>query len=105
MQQHHRQVQFRAPSVPPRIEFDPDVMSWYVRFKSARVAKTITQDADGPVYAIDLDERGEVIGFELTGVKELSITLLLKNPVMDFSKTDFRTATFVPVPRGDLVPG
>src|SRR3974390_3490301 len=102
--ERRRQVKFQAPSAPPRIEFDPSVMAWYVRLKSVKVAKTISEDTGGHVYAIDLDERGEVIGFELLGVKEFSITMLSQVPLIDFSKTDFSRAKFVPSTRGDLVP-
>lgn len=104
MTQHRRHVQFQAPAVPPTIELDPEVMSWYVRFSSAKIAKTISEDdAEGVVCVIDLDDRNQVIGFELLGVRELSITMLLKNPFIDLSKTDLQRATFSAVPRGHLV--
>jgi uncharacterized protein YuzE len=40
------------------------------------------------MYAIDLDAAGVVIGFEILGVREFSIDMLLKNPTIDFSQTD-----------------
>ncbi len=102
--QHTRKIRIiRAPATPPRIEFDPAVMGWYVRFKSAKVAKTISEDASGYVYAIDLDSQGELIGFELLGVREFSIEMLLSIPLVDFSRTDFGRAKFVPAVREDLV--
>jgi len=107
--EHTRKVQFKAlafkaPATPPRIEFDLSVMGWYVRFKSAKVAKTISEDVPGHVYAIDLDAQGELIGFELLGVREFSIELLLNIPSIDFSRTDLQRAKFVPAAaRKDLV--
>jgi uncharacterized protein YuzE len=98
-----RKVQFRAPTRAVRIEFDPEVMAWYVRFRTAKVATTISEDAPGYVYAIDLDAAGVVIGFEILGVREFSIDMLLKNPTIDFSQTDFRRAKFVPATRKDSV--
>ena len=101
--EHTRKVQFQAPAKPPRIEFDPSVMGWYVRFKTAKVARTVSEDAPGCVYAIDLDARGGVIGFELVGVKEFSLKLLKDHPSIDFSRTDFDRATFVPASKPHLV--
>ena len=86
-----------------RIEFDPEVLAWYIRFKSGKVAKAISEDAPGYVYAIDLDAAGAVIGFEILGVREFSIDMLLKNAAIDFSQTDFRRAKWVPASRKDLV--
>jgi uncharacterized protein YuzE len=88
----------------PRIEFDPEVMAWYIRFKTGKVAKTISEEAPGYVYAIDLDATGVVMGFEILGVREFSIEMLLKNPTIDFSRTDFTRARWVPATRKDLVP-
>ncbi len=101
--QHTRKVQFRAPARAVRIEFDPQVRAWYIRFKNAKVARTISEEAPGYVYAIDLDAAGVVIGFEILGVREFSIDMLLKNSAIDFSQTDFRRAKFVPVPHENLV--
>jgi len=86
-----------------RIEFDQEVMAWYIRFKTGKVARTISEDAPGYVYAIDLDAAGAVIGFEILGVREFSIDMLLKNPTIDFSQTDFRRTKFVPAARKNLV--
>lgn len=101
--EHDRKVQFQAPLTALRIEFDPEVMAWYIRFKAGKVAKTISEEAPGYVYAIDFDAAGVVIGFEILGVREFSIDLLLKNPTINFSRTDFRRTTWVPATRKDLV--
>ena len=100
---HTEHVEFKTPPGPPRIEFDQSVMGWYIRFSSAKVAKTISKDGEGYVYAIDLDNQGNVIGFELLGVKEFSINMLQEIRAVDFSRTDFRGAKFAPATRLDLV--
>jgi len=87
----------------PRIEFDLEVMAWYIRFKTGKVAKTISEEALGYVYAIDLDAAGAVIGFELLGVRNFSLGMLLKNPTIDFSRTDLMRAEIVPASRKELV--
>ena len=93
----HKRVLIQAPAKPPRIEFDASVMGWYVRFTRAKVARTISEKQSGFVYAIDLDASGDIIGFELLGVKEFSIARLIKNPAVDFSRTDFTRARWAPV--------
>src|SRR5438105_4812080 len=70
-------------------------MAWYVRFKNAKVARTVSEDAPGYIYAMDFDSHGDMIGFELLGPRQFSFEMLLKLPEVDFSGTDFSRATFV----------
>lgn len=95
--QHTKRVQFTAPvNRPPTIEFDQSVMAWYIRFRNAKVSKTVSEDAPGCVYAVDLDERGQVIGFELLGIPQFTIEMVRKFALVDTSHVDFDRAKFMP---------
>lgn len=96
-QQHKKKVEFTLPSsVTPTIEFDHAVMAWYVRFRKAKVAKTISDPTPGPIQTIDLDEHGKVIGVEILGVPEFTIQMVRKLRLLDTSKVNFEKARFVP---------
>jgi len=101
--QHARTVRFKAPANAPTIELDPVEMVWYIRFSRAKVVKTISEEAPGSLYAIDLDANNQVIGFELLGVKEFSLSSLRKLPFVDTSKVDIEGAKFVPAACRDKV--
>ncbi len=74
----------------------------YVRFKQARVAKTVPQNADHCHMAIDLDSKNDVIGIEAVGVTSFSLHALLrmasvKAPEnMDFSRAEYSPTECVP---------
>jgi hypothetical protein len=86
----------RKTNRPPTIEFDPSIDTWYVRFRRAKVARTISaHDKPGPMAVIDLDVNNEVIGLELIGVREFSIAWLRRNSPVDLSEVDFERARFV----------
>jgi uncharacterized protein YuzE len=90
----------RSTGKPPTIEFDPSIDAWYVRFRTARVAKTISEDKPGPVVAVDLDASNRVIGLEIIGVREFSIRWLRETAPFDLSGFDLEGAKFVhPGPR------
>ena len=96
-------IQFKASGIP-RVEFDLSVCAWYIRFKNAKVARTVSDDKPGVVAAIDLDERNQVIGVELLGVKEFSLNMLRKIRSIDTSRVDFDRARFVHASNRDSVP-
>jgi hypothetical protein len=87
---------------PPSIEVDNSIRGVYVRFKRAKVAKTIPQPADHCRINIDLDSKGEVTGIEAVGVSEFSLHALLKMASvkapedMDFSRARYSSADCVP---------
>jgi hypothetical protein len=99
--EHVSKIQFDAPAGrAPTIEFDLSVPAWYIRFRNAKVAKTISEEKPGVIAAIDLDAKNQVIGLELIGVRQFSIQWLRKfsqrfEPI-DFSNVDFERAVFVP---------
>ena len=92
--QHVNKLQFIA-SGTPRIEFDLSVRAWYVRFKTTKVTKTISEDKGGVIAAIDLDANNHVVGVELLGVREFSLQVLKKVSAVDTSEIDFAKARFV----------
>jgi hypothetical protein len=94
--EHLNRIHFKAPKRPPVIECDSTVRAWYVRFRQTKVAKTVSEDKPGYIAAIDLDADNEVVGIELIGVKEFSISWLRRAAPVDVSKIDFERATFVP---------
>jgi hypothetical protein len=100
---HTKKVRFTVPAGSvPTIEFDSSVMAWYVRFRNGKVAKTIADDTPGHLYTIDLDDRNQVIGFEILGVKQFTIEMLRKWNLVDTSKVNFDKARFTPVGCGEV---
>lgn len=91
-----------VPRVAPQsVEIDPSCHCAYIRFKVAKVHKTITRETAGTIVAVDLDSKGQVIGVELVGVKEFSIVAMrqfLPTPLrnMDFERARFMPANEVP---------
>jgi hypothetical protein len=76
------------------IEFDQAAWAWYVRFSRRKVAKTVSEDKPGGIVAIDLDDRNEVIGVELLGIREFSLRTMVRlvgprAAGIDLSKTRF----------------
>ena len=88
-------------STPPTVEVDSQARAVYVRFKRAKVKKTIPQKAELSHIAIDLDAKGEVIGIEAVGITNFTLHALLKMasvkaPNLDFSRTKYRPSECVP---------
>ena len=81
-------------SQPPVIEFDPDAGAVYVRFKRARVARTVARPSRTMHLAVDLDSQGEVIGIEAVGVDEFRLGKLLRMADVEAPEVDFTEARF-----------
>lgn len=65
-------------SKPPEVEIDTESQSAYVRFSHKQVAKTICRDGqNGIIITLDLDKQEHVVGIELLGVCEFSISSIL----------------------------
>ena len=63
---------------PPTVEIDTEAAAVYVRFKKAKVAKTLRHRSKWPLVTIDLDGDGNVIGVEFVGVKKFNVNYLMK---------------------------
>jgi len=81
---------------PPIIEFDQSTGAWYVRFRNAKVAKTISEEKPGYIAAVDLDANGDVVGLELIGPMNFTLQWLKKVSPVDVSGIDFDRATWAP---------
>jgi uncharacterized protein YuzE len=84
-----------APTV---IEIDPSCHSVYIRFKTTKVYRTVSDSKRGPVTAIDLDAKGQVIGIELVGVANFSATAIRRQLPARFKNLDLDRAEFMPTP-------
>ena len=81
---------------PPVVEFDPEAMAVYVRYKEGKVARTVERDARSMHLAIDLDAKGDVLGIEGIGMTELVIEQLLQAARVETPRIDCSGARFVP---------
>ena len=61
------------------MEIDTEAAAAYVRFKNAKVARTVRHGSKWPIVTIDLDAHGEVIGVEFVGVRRFALACLLKH--------------------------
>lgn len=84
---------------PPVVEFDPEAMAAYVRFRKGKVARTIECPADKMHVAVDLNAKGEVLGIEAIGMTELIIEQLLKVAKVETPRIDYSAARFVATPQ------
>ena len=63
---------------PPVVELDSAAMAAYVRFSRRKVARTEVLDSRKSTVTVDFDTAGDVIGIELVGVKEFTLSRLLE---------------------------
>ena len=52
---------------PPVVEFDGETGAVYVRFRRAKVARTLDRSTRALTLTVDVDTHGEVIGVEVLG--------------------------------------
>ena len=77
MKTRHTDILVVRSKTAPRVEIDTEASAAYVRFKRAKVARTIRHATKWPIVTFDLDARGEVIGVEFLGVKKFNVGYLL----------------------------
>ena len=58
----------------PLITLDSETGAVYIRFSRAKIAKTIEDGSGAHIVNIDTTANGKVVGVELIGVKNFSIT-------------------------------
>ena len=80
---------------PPTVEIDTEASAAYVRFKRAKVAKTVRHTSKWPIITIDLDSQGEVIGVEFVGVKKFNLNYLLRLTPVKTSSRSAAQASYV----------
>ena len=74
-EQHVITLKSKAAAV---VELDSAAMAAYVRFSRRKVARTQVLDSRKSTVTVDFDAGGEVIGIELVGVKEFTLSRLLE---------------------------
>lgn len=77
------------------VEIDTEAAAAYVRFRRAKVARTVRHSSKWPIVTIDLDARGEVIGVEFIGVKRFDLAYRLKQVPVTASAESVAQASYV----------
>jgi uncharacterized protein YuzE len=62
----------------PVVELDTEAQAAYVRFREGKVARTKRVETETVVVTLDLDADGNILGLELIGVKDFTISSLLQ---------------------------
>jgi uncharacterized protein YuzE len=62
----------------PTVQIDTEAGSAYVRFKRAKIARTLRHGSRWPIVTIDLDAHGQLVGLEFVGVKKFNLGYLLR---------------------------
>ncbi|MBM3881487.1 MAG: DUF2283 domain-containing protein [Verrucomicrobia bacterium] len=78
MKSGHTDIMMVNCKTPPTVEIDTKASAAYVRFKRAKIARTLRHRAKWPIVTIDVDARGQVVGLELVGVKKFNLGYLLE---------------------------
>ena len=63
---------------PPVVEIDEEAWAAYVRFKRGAVSRTVELPRQRGMVTVDLDPNENVLGVELIGVREFTLSALLK---------------------------
>jgi len=89
---HDTTLVLRSKS-PPTVEIDTAASAACVRFKQAKVARTLRHDVKWPIVTLDLDARGGWVGIEFVGVKKFNLGYLLQRlPLKASLRTIARTS-------------
>ena len=95
MKTRHTDILVVRSKTPPTVEIDTEASAAYVRFKQAKVARTVRHGAKWPIVTFDLDARGEVVGIEFVGVKKFNLGYLLQRLPMKASQRTIARTTYV----------
>lgn len=82
---------------PPVVEIDSAAQAVYVRFKNAKVARTLDTGATSMHIAIDLDANNEVIGVEAIGLNQFNIEIVLKKARVEAPASVLERTRYIPV--------
>jgi hypothetical protein len=77
MKTEHQIITLKTKN-PPFVELDSAAMAAYVRFFRRKVARTEVLNSRKSTVIVDFDSTEEVIGIELVGVKEFTLSRLLE---------------------------
>jgi hypothetical protein len=87
--------------VAPVVEVDSEAGAVYVRFSRARIARTVARPTRMMHVAVDLDAGDRVVGIEAVGVKEFSLSFILKAAQVQAPTRLLDRARYVPVAMAD----
>jgi uncharacterized protein YuzE len=82
-------------NTPPTVEIDTEARATYVRFKRAKVARTLRHGSKWPIVSMDLDAHGEIVGVEFVGVRKFNLDYLLKRVPLKAPPTAIDRANYV----------
>ncbi len=91
-------INFRVKSKPGTVtvEVDTGAQALYVYFqRGAKIARTVIQN-QLPMFAVDLDKDGEVIGVEACGVGEFTLKPVLEQARVTVPQTVLNSARYLP---------
>jgi uncharacterized protein YuzE len=63
-----------VPTTSPVMEIDSSCHAAYIRFTREKVYKTLSYDTAPAIVTVDIDIRGQIVGIELVGVENISIS-------------------------------
>lgn len=76
----------------PVVEIDTEATAAYVRFSRGKIAKTEPWGAPDSMVMVDYDRSGRILGIEVIGTQEFSISKLLRRtPVRVSQEVQQRT--------------
>ena len=82
-------------SKPPIVEIDTSARAAYIRFSDEKIVQTLSDEKPGLVVAVDLDAHQEVVGIELIGVTDFTISALLKLVPIEAPRADLNATQYI----------
>jgi len=79
----------------PTVEIDTEARAAYVRFKRAKIARTLRYGPKWPIVTLDLDARGELVGVEFVGVRKFNLGYLLRRVPLKAPPAAIHRANYV----------
>jgi len=95
MKARHTEILLVRSRTAPTVGIDTEASAAYVRFKQAKVARTVRHSSKWPIVTLDLDARGDVVGVEFVGVKKFNLGYLLKRVPLRASLQTIARASYV----------
>lgn len=81
-----------SSSTAPTIEVDPEADAIYIRFSSARVARTLEVPSKNMHIAVDLGSKDQVVGIEAIGASGVAFEKIARSAKVDATSVDFGRA-------------
>lgn len=80
---------------PPTVEVDWDALAAYIRFRRAKVARTVQRPAEHCFVSVDFDRSGQVVGVEVVGETQIEIGKILEHAAVRAPNVDFSRVRYV----------